>query len=123
MFGFGEKKSSRKRDDVIGLIASTIDSLLPDMGYDKFSEGYISIGEGFKSAGWSSGGYISNSIFKFKVTDIDSIHYLLKDELFAAKSGIERTYLVDMYCIKVHSYLLENFREYRELEYLDARLS
>jgi len=40
MFGFGKKKSSKKRDNVIGLIANIIDHILPEQGYDSFSSGY-----------------------------------------------------------------------------------
>jgi hypothetical protein len=122
MFGFGRKKSTKKRDNVIGLIASIIDQILPQEGYDSFSSGYIHINEGFEGAGWSSSPRPPLSAFSFKVTDIE-LHELLRDEIFSTQIGIHQTMTVDMYCGKVHEYLKANFKDYEKLDFLDARLS
>ena len=122
MFGFGKKKSSKKRDNVIGLIASIIDHILPERGYDSFSSGYLSIDEGFAGAGWGSGSGAPLSAFSFKVSDIE-LHELLSDEIYGTQTGMDQTMTVDMYCGKVHEYLKANFKDYKDLDFLDPRLS
>ena len=122
MFGFGKKKSSKKRDNVIGLIANIIDHTLPEQGYDSFSSGYISINEGFAGAGWSSGSGSPLSAFSFKVSDIE-LQELLSDEIYGTQNDMHQTMTVDMYCGKVHEYLKENFKDYKDLDFLDPRLS
>ena len=122
MFGFGKKRTSKKRDNVIGFIANVIDHILPEKGYEKFSSGYIHISDEFGGAGWSSGSGPQLAIFAFKVSDIE-LHEILMDEIYGTQTDMHKTMTVDMYCSKVHQYLKENFKEYRDLDFLDKRLS
>lgn len=119
---FGKEKSSKKRDNVIGLIANVIDHILPEQGYEKFSSGYISISDEFGGAGWSSGSGSPLAMFEFKVSDVE-LHELLMDEIFGTQTDMHKTMTVDMYCSNVHKYLKENLSDYKDLDFLDERLS
>jgi hypothetical protein len=112
---------SKKRDNVIGLVTSIVDNILPEQGYEKFSSGYISIGEGFIGAGFMPVKLkMPRTMFLIKLNEIPQYESLKDVE---TKFGDEKLALIDYYCLGVHQYLLKNLNEYKELDYDDPRLS
>jgi len=123
MFGFGKKTKAKPRDFIIGTIANIIDHMLPKDGYEAFSDGYLFVSQDFTSVGWSGGPNPRGAIYSFRVGDIEGASVFLSDDMFGSRAGIERKMFVDMYCGMVHQFLLDNWDEYRKLDYIDRRLA